>query len=221
VRLAMKAAPNLIMDVQPQLFELFNLSGICPNLYRQRRTMPKFTKHCALPSLPSTLCLYNESYLRSAPYLVADPAMVEVWGRKLHGTSKIGICWKGSPNSERPYSRDVPQELFSSIMHDYSPVLSLVQEGQFESFADTAAAISALDLVITVDTSIAHLAGALGKTCWLLLSVDPDWRWGLSGERTIWYDSIRIFRQQKLLDWKPVIDAVEHELKHLPIRRVA
>ena len=94
------------------------------------------------------------------------------------------------------------------LVRKYGPVFPLDQEGQFESFAMTAAAIKALDLVITVDTSIAHLAGALGVPTWLLLIFDPDFRWGLESERTIWYPSIRIFRQPKFRDWASVIDEV-------------
>jgi ADP-heptose:LPS heptosyltransferase len=95
----------------------------------------------------------------------------------------------------------------------FGPFFSLTQHGQFESFADTAAAISTLDLVITVDTSIAHLAGAMGAPTWLLLSFDPDWRWGLRGSKTIWYPSMTIFRQPRLRDWQSVLDEVAAALE--------
>ena len=92
------------------------------------------------------------------------------------------------------------------------------QQGQFESFALTAAAIKALELVITVDTSVAHLAGALGVPTWLLLSWDPDFRWGLKGSKTIWYQNMRIFRQPAFRDWGSVIDTVTAELERYPWR---
>nr|WP_242033539.1 glycosyltransferase family 9 protein [Phormidium sp. FACHB-592] len=83
--------------------------------------------------------------------------------------------------------------------------------------AETAAAIAQLDLVITVDTSIAHLAGALGKPVWVLLTLQPDWRWMLHREETPWYPTMRLFRQSKLNDWQGVLDRVVHALKSLPV----
>ena len=128
------------------------------------------------------------------PYLNVDPLLVANWQGKgnirlgqtpegpLHG-ARIGLCHKGSATSERPYTRDIPKELLLPLVRKFGPVFPLDQQGQFEIFAMTAAAIKALDLVITVDTAIAHLAGALGVPTWLLLSFDPDFRWGLT-ERT-------------------------------------
>ena len=141
------------------------------------------------------------------PYLHADSGLIETW-RERGNPSSIGICHRGSPKSERPLTRDIPAEFFDPLNARYAPFFMLHQNGQFENFADTAAAIAGLDLVITVDTSIAHLAGAMGKPVWLLLSTDPDWRWGLQGDSTIWYPSMRIFRQHKFRDWKSVIDDV-------------
>jgi ADP-heptose:LPS heptosyltransferase len=115
--------------------------------------------------------------------------------------------------SERPYTRDIPSELIAPFVKEHGPFFSLEHSGQFESFATTAGAIMALDLIITVDTSIAHLAGALGKPVWLLLSWDPDWRWGLTGETSIWYPTMRIFRQPKFRDWKSVIANVSAALE--------
>ena len=82
-------------------------------------------------------------------------------------------------------------------------------------FMDTAALIYNLDLVITIDTAVAHLAGAMGKPVWLLNRVESDWRWGLAGERSSWYPSIRIFRQEQPFDWTPVIKTVARELTEL------
>jgi hypothetical protein len=66
--------------------------------------------------------------------------------------------------------------------------------------------------VLTVDTSVAHLSGALGVPTWLMLSTDPDWRWGLKSEKTVWYDSVRIFRQDKFMDWSGVLERIDDEL---------
>src|SRR5262249_570498 len=146
--------------------------------------------HCSLPSLPCLFHAGKEMIEMETPYLVADASLAAKWRERHIG--RIGICSVGSPKSERPYTRDIPDALLDPLWERCAPFVQLVQQGQFESFADTAAAISALDLVITVDTSVAHLAGAMGVPAWLLLSFDPDWRWGFLGCETIWYPSIRI-----------------------------
>jgi hypothetical protein len=209
-------APNAILETQPQLYELFELSHHVPpeRLYRKGRTLPPFSYHCSLPSLPATLKLYSERDFRAKPYLQTDPAMVQAWRLRLalNPCPRIGICYRGSQRSERPWSRDIDMELMRPIMDKYGPVVDLTQQGQFESFADSAACIAALDLVLTVDTSVAHLAGALGVPTFLLLSRDPDFRWGLKSDRSPWYDSMRIFRQRKLMDWSDVLEQVEAEI---------
>jgi len=216
----LERAPNALLEVRPELFELFEHSKVAPpgRLFRLARTLPPYTFQLPLPSTAWALGA-DEAMIRCPPYLDVDRLLVENWrGRgnirlgqtpegPLHG-AKIGLCHKGSPMSERPYTRDIPKELLMPLVRKFGPVFPLDQQGQFESFAMTAAAIKALDLVITVDTSIAHLAGALGVPTWLLLSWDPDFRWGLKDSKTIWYDSVRIFRQPRFRDWCSVIDEV-------------
>ena len=125
-----------------------------------------------------------------------------------------GVAFLNSVRSERPYSRDIDPMLLKPLIDEFGPFMTLDDQGQWESFADTAAAVSSLDLVITVDTSIAHLAGSMGVPTWLMLSHDPDWRWGLHGDGTIWYPSIRIFRQERLMDWGNVIEEMMEALPH-------
>lgn len=210
---AFRRAPNAIVEIQPQLYELFEMCRFIPlgRLHRLGRTMPSYDAHCSIPSLPYVLGLTTDRDMQSLhpAYLRADPAMVETWLAK--STPRIGICCTGSPRSERAYSRDIDPALTDSLARRYGPFLQLEQQGQFESFADTAACIASLDLVLTVDTSIAHLAGAMGIPTWLLLSFDPDWRWGLHSTSCVWYDSVRIFRQPRLADWEPVLAEVDAE----------
>jgi FkbM family methyltransferase len=218
-------APNAFLECKPELYELFEHSNIAgpdnfKRLYRHGRTLPKYELQLPLPSVPWALGVNNEMIADcSEPYLAADPMLVKNWwGRgnirlgqtldgPLHG-ARIGLCHRGSASSERPYTRDIPKELLMPLVRKHGPVFPLDQNGQFESFMMTAAAITALHLVITVDTSIAHLAGALGVPTWLMLSYDPDFRWGLKDNFTIWYDSVRIFRQPKFRDWQSVVDEV-------------
>lgn len=220
----LKRTPNAFLETRPELYELFVFSQSCAYgrrkfpIYRLGRSLPDFEYHCSVPSLAWALGADDAMITKySAPYLFADPELVRNW--KGLGTwsisvspyplngARIGLCQSGSATSERPYTRDVPEELFSKMGRQFGPLFPLQQRGQFESFAMTAACIDALDLIITVDTSIAHLAGAMGKKTWLLLSTDSDFRWGL-GEDQIWYPSMRVFKQQKFRDWQGVIDRV-------------
>jgi FkbM family methyltransferase len=207
-------APNAILEVAPELFELFHESFLSPaGLYRMGRSLPAYKLHCSLPSTPAALGADEAMMRMVGPYLFADDTLTANWRNRQLGYTKIGICDRGSPRSERPFTRDVPRELLEPIGRRFGPFLNLAQDGQFESFADTAAAIASLDLVITVDTSIAHLAGAMDVPVWLLLSFDPDWRWGLKGSETIWYPSMSIFRQPAFRDWASVIADVSKALE--------
>jgi FkbM family methyltransferase len=217
-------APNAVFEVQPELFELFETSFPHLEIYRVRRTLPYYALQLPLPSVPVVLDADAAMIMESGDsYLKVNPMITANWrghgnhpfahGRDPLNGARIGLCCVGSLTSERPYTRDIPSELIAPLVKQHGPFFSLEHSGQFESFATTAGAIMALDLVITVDTSIAHLAGALGKPVWLLLSYDPDWRWGLTGETSIWYPSMRIFRQPKFRDWKSVIANVSAALE--------
>lgn len=146
---------------------------------------------------------------------------------------KIGLAWAGSPTNSINWKKVLDPALFSPLLtaqsaHFFS--LQVVREGMaprhkklpqgvidisphLRDFADTAAAIDCLDLVITVDTAIAHLAGAMGKPVWVMLPSMPDWRWGLRGETTPWYPTARLFRQVKPGDWSRVIEQIGEALK--------
>lgn len=219
----LERAPNAILEVQPHLYELIETSDFVPPgaLYRQDRELPLgIASQCSLPSLPAHLGDDGSMIPVEGAYLFADPALTAKW-QGIVGDRKIGVCANGSPRSERPYTRDLPVEFLPPLGLDFGPFFSLNDDGQFESYAATAAAISALDLVITVDTSVAHLAGALGKETWLLLAFDPDFRWGLKGSTTPWYSSMRIFRQPSFRDWKTVMANVRIELEKRKLKKVA
>jgi FkbM family methyltransferase len=220
-------APNAILEVQPEIYELIENSGIAKpgTLFRLGRELPDlYGLQCSIPSLPAALQDDGSMIPVTGPYLFADPVLTDKY-RALVGNRQIGVCWQGSPRSERPYTRDLPVEFLRELDQRHGPFFSLNDEGQFESYASTAAAIMALDLVITVDTSVAHVAGALGKEVWLLLAFDPDFRWGLKGSTTHWYPTMRIFRQPKLRDWGSVIDdvgaALEQRQERAPTSKVA
>lgn len=138
---------------------------------------------------------------------------------------KVGICWKGSPLQENDKNRSARLEDFLRLKMPGVKLYSL-QKGEkiddkeiscleLGDFYDTASVIESLDLIISVDTSVAHLAGALGTPVWILLCSFPDWRWGLEGSSSRWYGSMRLFRQEKKGDWSSVIEKVKQELEGL------
>ena len=209
----MRRAPNAILVVQPQLFELFEYSVVpCDALYRHGRTLPHYDLHCSLPSLPATLGLTREDQLIRPPYLRVDPAMVDIWRKR--NKPRIRDLPARRTASERSYSRDMPEDVIEPLAKQFGPLLGLDDTGQWELFADSAAAISSLDLVLSVDTSVAHLAGALGVPTWLMLSSDPDWRWQLARSDSPWYRTMRIFRQNSFMDWSNVIEEITASLEN-------
>jgi len=170
------------------------------------------------------------------PYLEAAPEAVADWRGRLAKRAraaddlKVGLAWAGSPTHKNDANRSIAFEEFLPLLDVpgvsfYSLQIGLKAgevgkaggrvvdlQGEVDNWPATAAAIVALDLVISVDTSIIHLTGALGRPAWLLLSQVPDWRWGLSGERTDWYPSLRLFRQASRRDWAGTVAAVKRAL---------
>lgn len=174
-------------------------------------------------------------------YLKADATKVAACKERyaaLGSGIKIGISWE-SKNADAGYLRSLPLEQWQPIFTaqnacfinlqygDVSDALRDLKEQQgIEVFQDTAidpiedldgfaAQIAALDLVISIDNSTVHMAGALGVPVWTLLPVSPDWRWGLDQDISMWYPSMKLFRQHKVGDWQPVVERIVRELKHL------
>lgn len=147
--------------------------------------------------------------------------------KKVEGASGVGVCWFGSPTHKADHLRSVPVERFERIAQIAGGRLKCLGYGRFDKKPDfmeyfiddswdwhqTQERIKSLDLIITVDTAIAHMAGFIGKECWLLLPYVPDFRWGMSGEKTPWYGSIKLYRQPKLFDWDSVFAKVEDDLR--------
>jgi hypothetical protein len=197
------------------------------------RVMPPFEVHCPLMSLPLAFGTRVDTIPGRVPYLAALPERLLKWRTRLPyaATPRIGLVWSGS--SLHPNDRDrslalerlgalldVPGVSFVSLQRDYrdhdrAALLHRSIEridDALADFADTAAAIEQCDLVISVDTSVAHLAGALGKPFWLLLPFVPDWRWLLGRADSPWYPTARLFRQPRLGDWESVIADVARAL---------
>lgn len=185
-----------------------------------------------LLSLPNLFGIPKDSAVSFKRY-INSPPLSKTWVLQ-RSKFRIGICWQGS-TSKIDEGRSLPLELFQSIASELPVELVSLHKGEGEkqiediafplttfapefdggeqAFLDTAGVINQCDLIITTDTSIVHLAGAMGARTWLLLQKVPDWRWGLSGKDTFWYPSVEIFRQQKANDWGPVFQELFFRLK--------
>lgn len=199
--------------------------------------LPDFDLHCPTMSLPRAFSTQLETIPADIPYLSASADKMQYWQEKL-GTKKarrIGLVFSGKRGMAPDRKRSIPAKLFEPIfslpfefhclqqdireddstfigaypqIHSHSTALS--------DFSDTAALIANMDLVISVDTAIAHVTGALGKPLWLLLPAVPDWRWMMDRTDTPWYPGARLFRQTQNGNWQDVILALCHELTQIP-----
>jgi len=189
--------------------------------------LPDYDLQCPLLSLPREFATRLDSIPTQASYLRAPQAKVAAWRNvfALAGGLKVGLVWSGNPKHQYDHNRSIPFALLAALAADVPAHFFALQKEQRETdreelaaapritdlsgkmadFADTAAIVTALDLVITVDTSVAHLAGALGARTWVLLGYAPDWRWLLQRADSPWYPSIRLFRQSAPGDWASVL----------------
>jgi len=224
---------RVVLEVQTPLKTLLqDLTGASLVLGRGER-LPDFDFHCPLMSLPLALQVDKASISGSA-YLRSDPKKLAAWQARLGATHprKVGLVWSGSAGHPHDRSRSLvledirklvtPQARYYCLQKEWraaeSPALTSasgieVLGDSLKDFSDTAAVVSLMDLVITVDTSVAHLAGAMGKEVWILLPFSPDWRWLLDRNDSPWYSSARLFRQPALGDWGSVLAQVQAALK--------
>jgi tetratricopeptide (TPR) repeat protein len=236
---AKRLGGRVIVECHPALVKLLGCGGAIAatidELIAFGAPLPAFDTHAPLMSLPGILKL-AESQLWSGPYLAADPMLVATWRDRLarHDGFRIGACWQGNPehmfNAQRSYPlaalapvARVPGVRLARLQKDAEAAeiaaagFDLLEFGDdFDDasgpFMDSAAVIANLDLVITTDTAIAHLAGGLGARVWLALSAHPDWRWMLNREDTPWYGTMRLFRQSALGAWDDVFAHMAEEL---------
>ncbi|OWS70081.1 tetratricopeptide repeat protein [Polynucleobacter campilacus] len=225
---------KVILEVQKPLVSLLSsLTGV-DQIISKGEAAPAFDYQCPLMSLPLALRAYSKEAMNiSMPYLQASKESLSKWESMLGKKTKprVGIVWSGNPDHHNDWNRSIPLDqllqLSSSeyqlvsvqknisaadrtLLEAHPEVLSF--DNDLHDFSDTAALCELLDLVITVDTSVAHVAGSLGKETWLLLPKNPDWRWLLNRADTDWYPNTRIYRQEELLNWAPVIGQVKNDL---------
>ena len=193
-----------------------------------------FDYHVPLLSLPGLFNTTLENIPSASPYLSADNKLIRMWQKRIASNElfKVGIVWAGSNTHKGDHIRSIRLsdfkvlsdikgiKLFSLQKEKYAKwtdidpgeVVDIDLGAEVLDFADTAAIIENLDLVVSVDTSVAHLAGALGKEVWTLLPFSPDWRWMLNRSDSPWYPTMRLFRQPSVCDWKSVLQEVRKAL---------
>jgi Flp pilus assembly protein TadD len=233
----MVGGAGIILEVQAPLVRLLSrLPGVEEIVARGDR-LPPFDLHCPLMSLPDAFGTTLDTIPAATPYLSADPALAANWQERLVGLDglRIGLAWAGEQRAVVDRRRSIALKALAPL-GEVSGVsfVSLQKDGpaaqaadpphgmmlhdftaDLHDFEDTAALIVNLDLVISVDTSVAHLAGALGKPVWLLNRFDTDWRWLLNRDDSPWYPTLRQFRQPRPGDWNSAICAARDALQRL------
>jgi tetratricopeptide (TPR) repeat protein len=235
VPLVARRRATVALEVQAPLAPLLRAVEGVSHLSAPGESPPPFDYHCPLMSLPFAFKTTMPTIPSEVPYVAPPPEKVDRWRRRLEGgdAPSIGIAWSGRPRQGEFRNRPIPLRLLATMLE--TPGLRFValqkelREGdaallqshpgvtnlgpELEDFTDTAAIISLLDLVISIDTSVAHLAGALGKPVWILLQFSADWRWLLDRHDSPWYPSARLFRQPAVGDWESVIAHVQEALQ--------
>lgn len=226
---------TVVLEVPPALKRLLGSLGGVSRLVSDDEPTPAFDLQCPLMSLPLAFKTDLTNIPAVTPYLQADSARREKWRQRLDevarpGRPRVGLAWSGNPRQKNDQNRSM---LFADMAPLYArdatfvslqpfvrerDVETLTQSGivhfgaELADFADTAALMEALDCVISVDTSVAHLAGALARPLWVLLCRVPDWRWLLDRDDSPWYPEARLFRQDKPGDWPTLIGQVTEAL---------
>ena len=226
-------AANVILEIPESLQLLMGDLTDGVTVVSRGSSLPAFDLHCPLMSLPFAFGTTLSTIPASMPYLHAPAERIGVWRERLLKVDRprIGLVWSGRPDHKNDHNRSIALSrlepllsvagvAFISLQREYReadlptletlPILRI--DETLKDFADTAAVIHELDLVITVDTAVAHLAGALAKPLWLLLSHIQDWRWMRGRTDSPWYPTARLFRQPCIGDWGSVVAQVSREL---------
>jgi len=232
------ARARILLSVPKPLIRL--LSGVpgIAQFMSPGDPVPEFDRYCPMLSLPRVFGTVLETIPAAIPYLTAEPARVAAWAQRLPAAGcRIGIAWQGNPDAALDQGRSFPLACLEPVARVPGVALVSLQKGagleqidalagrlavtvpgpDFDSgpdaFLDTAALMMSLDLVITCNTAVAHLAGALGRPVWLALRHHPDWRWLLDREDSPWYPSLRLFRQRSPGDWPDVFERMAAALR--------
>jgi Tfp pilus assembly protein PilF len=234
VPLVAKRCAHLILEVPGSLKSLMATLDGSFQIISQGDPLPHFDFHCPLPSLPMAFGTRIDTIPSSTPYLHVAPEVQRNWDARLgpKQRARVGLVWAGEPTHANDVNRSMSFHLLAPLLDVDATFVSLQKQlrpgdkkilnqntnivhcgESLTDFSDTAGLIGNLDLVISVDTSVAHLAGALAKPVWLLLPFIPDWRWLLDRADSPWYPTVRLFRQDATRTWGNVVATVRCALK--------
>jgi len=229
---------KVLIECPRPLKRLFETVEGVERVIARDEDLPDFDVQCPFLSLPGLLSPEESEIPINVPYLSVSNDDTHQWHTRLDGVGglKVGLVWAGSPHHTNDRERSVALEIFAPLAEvqgcafislQIGPSAAQLKEaswpivdmtGGIDDYADTAALVSELDLIITVDTSVAHVAGALAKPVWVLLPHAPDWRWQIARQDSPWYPTMKLYRQPKRRDWQSVIDMVQRDLKDLSSR---
>ena len=222
---------RVILEIQKPLAKLFaNLDGVAM-LVTKGSVLPPFQFHCPLMSLPLAFRTRLDTIPAPSGYLKADAGKIEAWRARLGTRTKprVGLVWSGNPVQKNNHNRSIPLAVLTGLLDGQFEYVSLQKDAkeddrkilaahpaircfELDDLSDTAALCELLDLVISVDTSVAHLAGALGKPVWIPLGFNADWRYLLERADSPWYSSARLYREDRLKGWNEVVANIHADL---------
>lgn len=227
---------RVVLQVKPPLRRILATAPAVEEVVTIDEPPPAVDAHCPMMSLPLAFGTDLATIPAPVPYLFADPAAVATWRARLGAPGlRVGLVWAGWSGHNRDHRRSLGLAQLAPLASVRGVRFVSLQKGppaeqtarppegmdildvtaELDDLADTAAIIAALDLVIAVDTSVAHLAGAMGKPVWILLPYAPDFRWLLDREDSPWYPTARLFRQPVADAWIPVIERLTGDLHRL------
>lgn len=229
-----QSGARIVLEVVPQLLPLAQRMGGFDQVIVRGELPPPFDQHCELMSLPQALKLeLTDLPAGPVPYLLPDPARVEHWRQRLAGLPRplVALVWAGNPAHANDSNRSLPLSALAPLARPDIGFVALQKgpaaaqagtppagmsllalDAEIRDFEDTAAILTVADLLITVDSSPVHLAGALGRPAWVLLPFIPDWRWLTGRDDSPWYPSVRLFRQPARNDWPGALAAMSAAL---------
>jgi tetratricopeptide (TPR) repeat protein len=236
-------AGNVVLESPRPLRRVFASLRGRHRLITAGETIGDYDVHCPMMHLPAIFGTTLETIPADVPYLSADAALTEQWRHRLgvDDRLKVGLVWAGDPQSPRDRQRSVKLSMLAPLGEVAGVRFISLQKGraseeaaaspagmtlidwsaELGDFADTAALMANLDLVVTVDTAAAHLAGAMGKPVWVMLSRPEEWRWMIGREDSPWYPTMRLFRQKAMGDWSAPVQQAAWALRSLAEERRA
>jgi Flp pilus assembly protein TadD len=236
--LVARRCPSVVLECQPELKSLLATVKGVGSVVAQGEILPRFSAQVPLMSLPSLFGTTLDNLPWQGPYVHADPARVEAWRPLVSAEPsrlKVGLVWAGRPQQWDDRKRSITLAMLAPLAQVGDLAFFSLQKGEgaaqaaappagmrlldltdrIQDFSDTAALIAHLDLVVTIDTSVAHLAGAMGVPVWVLVAHAPDWRYHLERGDNPWYPTMRLFRQDRDGDWSEPIGRIAVALKDL------